>query len=527
MFGLPSWLLVIPVLGFLIFVHELGHFLTAKWFGIKVTEFGFGFPPRAFGIRYGETIYSINWIPLGGFVKMVGEEDPATREGEFTVAIDEKHTDKPVRLSIRNTGKNNNEGSVSVTFRPSGADTDQSTDAVQTSSSPTPVVITARNPINADFDIATDDVFTLDVAVQVPGEIVVDLRSDVSGHGLFVTVESVSTNGTSNEVLLDEDLTDPRSFASQSVLKRSIVLSAGSFMNLLTPFIIFIVLFMTPQDALIGSVVINGVAPGSPAEESGLRSGDVIVAVDGDNIDNHADLIQRISAKLGSELELTVKRGSPITGLSQSPEFASQDVLKLTPRLNPPDLTVVENVTDPTTQVSLEDARKYNPEIQISEVMTQGAVGVLIGTANQRVVKRTHNLFEAVPMSLGRMRDVVLISKNGINRWAAGGPDPGLSGPIGIARVTGAVAEIGISPLFEFIALISISLGIVNILPIPALDGGRLMFVLIEWVRRGKRIPPNQEGIVHLVGFVLLISLIVVISYFDIVRLINGESLFR
>ena len=76
MFGLPGWLLIVPVLGFLIFIHELGHFATAKWFGIKVTEFAFGFPPRIFGVRYGDTVYSLNWIPLGGFVRMVGEEDP-------------------------------------------------------------------------------------------------------------------------------------------------------------------------------------------------------------------------------------------------------------------------------------------------------------------------------------------------------------------------------------------------------------------------------------------------------------------
>ena len=75
MLNIPAWLLVVPILGFLVFVHELGHFLTAKKFGIKVTEFGFGFPPRIYGYKHGETIYSINWIPIGGFVKMVGEEE--------------------------------------------------------------------------------------------------------------------------------------------------------------------------------------------------------------------------------------------------------------------------------------------------------------------------------------------------------------------------------------------------------------------------------------------------------------------
>ena len=77
MLDLPNWLLIVPVLALLIFVHELGHFTTAKLFGIKVTEFGFGFPPRVFGIPFRGTIYSLNLIPLGGFVKMVGEEDPS------------------------------------------------------------------------------------------------------------------------------------------------------------------------------------------------------------------------------------------------------------------------------------------------------------------------------------------------------------------------------------------------------------------------------------------------------------------
>ncbi len=124
-----------------------------------------------------------------------------------------------------------------------------------------------------------------------------------------------------------------------------------------------------------------------------------------------------------------------------------------------------------------------------------------------------------------KMWDVVLLTKNGVARWTAGGPDPGFAGPVGIARVTGEVARIGISPLIEFMALISISLGVVNILPIPALDGGRLLFVIIEWVRRGKRISPQREGLVHLVGFVLLISLIVVITVFDVNNLLNGVSL--
>ena len=106
----------------------------------------------------------------------------------------------------------------------------------------------------------------------------------------------------------------------------------------------------------------------------------------------------------------------------------------------------------------------------------------------------------------------------------SGGEDPGLTGPIGIAQVTGEVAKVGMFPIFELTALISISLAIINILPIPALDGGRLTFVLIEGIRNGKKISPNVEGAIHMTGFAVLIGLILLMSYFDVVRIITGQG---
>ena len=398
MFGLPiAWLLIVPVLAFLVFVHELGHFVTAKRFGITVTEFGFGFPPRIFGVRYRGTLYSINWIPLGGFVRLVGEEDP----------------------------------------------------------------------------------------------------------------------------------TEPGSFARQPAWKRAVVLVAGSFMNLLLPVFIFSTILMLPHDAFVGTVVIAYVTPDSPAERAGLRSGDAILAVDGHHVDNHADLLQKILARLGKSTELTVRRASIITGMSVSPEFVSVDTVTVVPRLNPPIHEVVEEVIDPENEISLTDARRLNRDTKLGDKFAQGYIGIGIGTANVKIVKRTFPIWEAVPMSFGRIRDVIVISKNGLARWIVGGPDPGLVGPIGIAQVTGEVAKAGVAPVFELIALISISLGVVNLLPIPALDGGKLLFVGIELARRGKRISPEREGLVHLVGFAVLIVLILFIGYFDITRLLNGESFLR
>ena len=443
MFGLPAWLLIVPVLASLIFVHELGHFLTAKRFGVRVIEFGFGFPPRLFGVQYGETLYSINWIPMGGFVRMAGEEDP----------------------------------------------------------------------------------------------------------------------------------TEVRSFARLSVPKRAVVLIAGSFMNLLVPVVIFTILFMLPHGTLIGgSVTIRAVAPGSPAEQAGLRPGDSFVSVNALSLSTSresnrrvSELVDLINANLGVPIEVTVRRGGSAGGVIPSPELSAVETVTVVPRVDPPSLKVVADVADDTGgrgrvlsdggvltfnddesfsyernadesggdpvsdgQISLSRARGYNPGLEVGDTLTQGAIGVSLSIANARVEDTTDPLWEAFPKSFTSIWDVLVETKSGLVDWVSTGSNPGVAGPIGIAQVTGeVVTELGFSRIFLLTALISISLAILNILPIPALDGGRLMFVAIEWVRRGKRISPKREGLVHLVGFAILISLIVFISYQDIVRLLNGDSVIR
>ena len=392
----PLWLLIFPVLGFLVFVHELGHFATARAFGIKVTEFGFGFPPRMFGVRYGDTLYSLNWIPIGGFVRMVGEEDPA----------------------------------------------------------------------------------------------------------------------------------EPGSFAGKGVGVRMLVLVAGAFMNVALPVVIFTALFMLPHDEFVGAVTISSVSPGSPAEEAGLRPGDSILAVDGERANNHFELVQTILANLGEETELTVRRGPPVANMRFSPDAMSIETVRVVPRVNPPYRTVVESVTDSETEVSLDEARRVDESLDVGDRLYQGSIGVTIFTANPRPVETTYPVWEAVPMAGERIWDTLRVVKNVLHRWSAGGPDPGLTGPVGIAQVTGEVAEAGVSPLLELTAFLSINLAIVNMLPIPALDGGRFMFVFIEWVRRGKRISPRREGLAHLVGFAAVIALIIAMSYRDVMRILSGEGPF-
>ena len=117
--------------------------------------------------------------------------------------------------------------------------------------------------------------------------------------------------------------------------------------------------------------------------------------------------------------------------------------------------------------------------------------------------------------------------KSEVFNWVQGTAKPQLTGPIGIAQVTGEVAKSGLVPLIELTALLSLNLAILNILPIPMLDGGRIIFVLFEIISRGKKVPKEKENTIHAFGLLLLIGIMIIVTYQDIVRLFNGESLIR
>jgi len=342
----------IGILIVLVFAHEFGHFITAKLARVKVEEFGIGFPPRIISFKRGETTYSINAIPLGGFTKMVGEEDP----------------------------------------------------------------------------------------------------------------------------------TLPGSLASKSVPIRFLVLSAGSLMNILLPILLFSISFMIPHNMILEKVQVQEVAPGSPAQVAGIEPGDTILAINGHTIRNRGDVGYFVQLYLGSQVNI----------LLQSDELPPNEV-SLKPRWNPP--------------------------------KGQGATGIIIIGVDSTTVRESVPFWKAVPSGVVHCWEILVLFRNEVVGWFIGKAAPQLTGPIGIAEITGQVAKAGISPLLEFAALISINLAIINIFPFPGLDGGRLIFVALEWIRRGKRISPQREGLVHLIGFAVLILLILVISYFDIAHIVQGDSI--
>ena len=351
--GTTAALLFVGILIGLVMAHEAGHFVTAKLFGVHVLEFGVGFPPRIWGKRFGETEYTVNWLPIGGFVRLLGEEDP--------------------------------------------------------------------------------------------------------GH--------------------------PRSLAAQARWKRFLILFSGAGINLVLPVLLFAIAFTIPHEESIGRAVIASVVPDAPAELAGLQQGDVIHSIGGREAKNVEIASRLVRLNLGREIDIRVKRGD---------EFVTTPVMA---RWTPP--------------------------------AGQGPTGITI--ASQYPFTETVSLppWQSIPQGARATLDTLILARNEIVGWVKGGGGPQLAGPVGIAQVTGEVVRTGgVPPLFQLAALLSINLGVINLLPLPMLDGGRIFFLLIEVARRGKRIAPEKEAMVHLVGFVLFVALAIVITFADIGRIIAGESLF-
>jgi len=543
-FGVVTFLLV---LGPLIILHELGHLWTARRFGVKTLEFGFGYPPRAGGIWSGNTSVLID-------DQTVFEIDRRSLSGKVsTISIMLDEHDRTVALSVRERVKGDD------------------AEASQGGS-----ILTGRiKSVEADRLVIADMLWSFN---WLP----------LGGFVRMVGEESSSARG---------------SLGSKPRWQRIVVMAAGAAVNAIIPFILLPAVLMVPSDKSVGDVTIVTVFPGSPADLAGIKSGDKIVKVDGRKIENVSELQQAVTVKLGAESTWEIESGIPnLFARPAEPQYQySGDIEKvlMIPRWGPPSravvsemptsemeirlsqarvfdasvgintvITVVDEPIDTLYQISNEDAAKLKPPAVLGDRLTvvamageagkhisltdarahdnglglktsvqEGATGVQITTVNPQIVTKGLNPIKAFPQGWRQSIDILVLTRNAITTTLIGSSNPQFEGPstvgpVGIGQLTGeiAVADAGIDAkiitLVTLAATLSLSLAILNILPIPALDGGRIFFVLVEIARRGKKISPEREGLVHFVGFALLIGLISVISVQDITRIIRGESFF-
>ena len=271
------------------------------------------------------------------------------------------------------------------------------------------------------------------------------------------------------------DANDPEGFNNRTPLEKMGVAFAGPFMNFVLALLIFVYIYSVvgiprvSDQPIIGQVVVN-----TPAEKGGLQANDLVLQANNKDIKTWDEFTVAISSTPeGQPLNLTVERNKKVINLSIIP---------------------VKNETTGKPSIGVMSALAYDKQGIISAIK--------IG------FQQTYELTVLLLSSLG-----ILIS--------GGASVNDLAGPVGITKLIGEAAQAGMVLLLSFTAFLSINLGVLNLLPIPALDGSRIVFALVEAIRR-KPLEPEKEGFIHWLGFLFLIMLMVLVTYNDIVRLIKG-----
>ena len=429
---------LVPLLLILVVIHEFGHYATARAMGVKVLEFGVGFPPRAFGVYTGNTP-----VLVDGATRYVGLSGP-----------EDLSRGQKIKVSSAENGQGNLVARV--------------------------IELSKKVARGEEGDEPDEERLGEKDLLKHEGKV----RSVVDGSLVLADMlYSVNWAPIGGFVRLAGEANPnvPRSLAGKGTGTRFLVLIAGPLMNAILPLLIFTVLLMIPRDVAVGRLVIQEVGENTAASEAQVRAEDAVLQANGKDIENRLEFTREINLNGGSQMSILVERGGQELLLHLRPRFDTESARWL--------------------------------------------VGVFPRLDDVTIVKQSEPIWEAIPNSFVNTWEMLVLVKQTLGGAFGEGSSPEFSGPIGIAQVTGEITRDGgwVGWLGVGI-LLSINLAILNVLPIPMLDGGRIFFVALEWARRGKKIPAHREGMVHLIGFALLMGGIVLVSVNDIGRLIDGRS---
>lgn len=281
-----------------------------------------------------------------------------------------------------------------------------------------------------------------------------------------------------------ENPNDPKSFASRGVGIRAAVISAGVIMNLLLAIVLLIIGFKIGIPSVVEGnedlnirdqkVQIVTISDGSPAQQAGIKIGDGIIEIDSTKVESVEQVQDLINQAKGKELNLTIERGEEVQNIT------------LVPRENPPE--------------------------------NEGATGIALVKTGIISYPWHISIWKGIEATFS-MTIAIVVAFAGIlkNIFIGQGVSEGLSGPVGIAVMTGQMAKLGFVYILQFTAILSINLAILNFLPFPALDGGRMLFLILEKIR-GKKVKKKTENMIHATGFIILIILMILITFRDIFK---------
>ncbi|MCD6109938.1 RIP metalloprotease RseP [bacterium] len=530
----------IVIFSVIILIHEFGHFWTARKVGIKVEEFGIGLPPRIWGKKVKGTIYSVNWIPFGGFVRLYGEDssDPKLLKDKksfagkslrqrmavviagvvmnfllaivlltvgFSIGIE------PLLVNGDDVLHAINDGIIDIDYGVRIKSVDNGSVAEKVGLQVDDVItkvngVTLVNPQKQLNDLTgkpADENFSLEVlrgdknltfnldggenldsfgvelygSMYLPRVFVHDVLPGSESQKAGIKEGDVIIAVNDKQVYKVSDYQDIVN--TQNKLKYTILRNFKEIeINVLLP---------DKQRTVIVNTLID-----APAYKAGFRKGDVIVSINENLIEKPEDAIKITNENSGGELTYTINRGGDIKELKVTPadsgligvgliDFNSYKNNQLSV-YNADFLTSIKKINDV----------KYPVHIAIGEAFMESGrlAGLTIGMLGELVRSVTSQF--VVP--------------------------EGIAGPVGIARLTYVFVQDGLMALLRFMALLSLSLAVINIIPFPALDGGRLLFLLIEAVR-GKRIPQKWEASINALGFFILIAFLFIVTYSDIIQL--------
>lgn len=419
------------MLGVLVFVHELGHFLVAKKCGMKVEQFSLGYPPKAFGVTYGETEYLISWLPLGGYVKIAGMSDfgRADSQGEPW-----EYLSKPrwMQAAVMVAGVVMN---IILAF----------------------LLLLTIHVAYGDFPTTLGDVepesALYDGGIRAGDRVVQINGVGVTNWGEMVDVLSTSL-GSRTDLVVDR---------AGAMISASVELPPDLAQLGIAPAI-------KPR---VGSVL-----PGRPAEGTGLRIGDLITSVDGQPVATWLQMSKIIQVKPDQTMTIEWIRESDNARMSAT----------VTPRGDEVDGKIV------------------------------GLIGIGLSQDQERVPV-------GFGQAISRSGEQLAILTTGIfgflERLVSGrGSGSELAGPIQIAKMAGERAEAGLASLLSFMAILSVNLAVLNLLPIPMLDGGHLFIMGIEAATRHD-LSVKQKEVLQQIGFVFLLALMIYVTANDIGRMIG------
>ena len=461
-------LATIIVLGVLIFVHELGHFLTAKAVDIEVPRFSIGLGPKMIGFTRGETEYVISWLPLGGYVKMAGMEEMEAIEGGPST--------KPV---VSGAGTADDLG-LEIEDKQVAGPRDFESKSLPARA----LVISAGVIMNLLFAFIVFGISAMVWGVRATPE---SRIGGVAEEYLPSGTEALATipAGTRVVGVGSETVSDFRD------LEIALAQGGGGPMEIrfqnFAPLTIEVPTSSSGRDSLIASFepavntapVVGQIVKGSPAEQGGLQPGDRIMSAAGQPVQTWQQFVQAIEQRGGQTLPLQVERNG------------QQHTVTVTP-----------------------EAR------ELANGMTYGRLGITSRFSIADALPRERaNLFQGMKYGVTHTWDMVTMTTGFLWDLITGNASArNLGGPLLIGQLSGQVARAGLESFLAFMALFSVNLAVLNLLPIPVLDGGHLVFLGVEAVR-GRPLSLQSRMRLSQIGFVIIMGIMVWALANDVLRL--------